>query len=100
VLLAGCAAGSAPPSREVPFTLVSTEGRTLRLTVQAGGAPCDGVRKVAVRETPSTVTVTVTTGAEPRANCGPGVVGMIGTLPVDAKLKAPLGARRLIDGAP
>jgi len=31
----------------VPFKLVGTEGRTLRLTVQAGGAPCDGVRKVA-----------------------------------------------------
>jgi hypothetical protein len=84
----------------VPFTLVSTEGRTLRLTVEAGGAPCDGVRRVAVRETPATVTVTVTTGAEPHAKCGPGVVGMIGTLPVEAKLKDPLGKRRLIDGAP
>ncbi|WP_053226272.1 hypothetical protein [Solirubrobacter soli] len=84
----------------MPFKLVGTEGRTLRLTVQAGGAPCDGVRKVAVRETPSTVTVTVTTGAEPHAKCGPGVVAMIGTLPVEARLKSPLGTRRLIDGAP
>jgi hypothetical protein len=84
----------------VPFKLVSTEGRTLRLTVEAGGAPCDGVRKIAVHETPATVTVTVTTGAEPRANCGPGVVAMLGTLPVEAKLKAPLGSRRLLDGAP
>ena len=73
LLLAGCGSGSAPPSREVPFKLVSTEGRTLRLTVEAGGPPCDSVRKVAVRETPSTVTVTVTTGPEPDAKCGPGV---------------------------
>ncbi len=84
----------------MPFRLVGTEGRTLRLTVEAGGAPCDGVRKVAVRETSSTVTVTVTTGSEPDAKCGPGVVAMIGTLPVEAKLKDPLGARKLIDGAP
>lgn len=80
--------------------MVSTAGRTLRLTVEAGGAPCDGVRKVAVRETPSTVTVTVTTGPEVHARCGPGVVAMIGTIPVEAKLKAPLGPRTLVDGAP
>jgi hypothetical protein len=86
----------------VPFKLVGTEGRTLRLEVQAGGAPCDGVRKVAVRETPRTVTVTVTTGwvGRDHAKCGPGVVAMLGTFTVEAKLKAPLGARTLIDGAP
>jgi hypothetical protein len=84
----------------VPFTLVSAEGRTLRLTVEAGGAPCDGVREVAVRETPSTVTVTVTTGPDPGAKCGPGVTAMLGTLPVEARLKEPLGARKLLDGAP
>jgi hypothetical protein len=83
----------------VPFKLASAEGRTLRLTVEAGGAPCDGVRKVAVRETPATVTVTITTGAEPHAKCGPGVVAMIGTIPVEATLRSPLGSRRLIDGA-
>jgi hypothetical protein len=83
----------------VPFQLVSAEGRTLRLTVEAGGPPCDGVRKVDVRETPSTVTVTVTTGPEDRAECGSGVTAMLGTLPVAAKLKAPLGARKLLDGA-
>jgi hypothetical protein len=84
----------------VPFKLVSTEGRTLRLTVEAGGAPCDSVRKVAVHETPATVTVTVTTGPEAHAKCGPGVVAMLGTLPVEAKLKDPLGTRKLVDGAP
>ena len=84
----------------MPFKLVGTEGRTLRLTVQAGGAPCDGVRKVAVHETSSTVTVTVTTGSEPDAKCGSGVVAMIGTLPVEAKLDRPLGSRTLVDGAP
>lgn len=99
MLLAGCS-GSAPAFREVPFTLVSAEGRTLRLTVDAGGPPCDSVRGVAVRETPATVTVTVTTGAEPRAKCGGTTDLMIGTFPVEAKLKAPLGSRTLIDGAP
>jgi hypothetical protein len=89
-----------PAPREVPFKLVGTEGRTVRLEVQAGGPPCDGVRKVAVRETPRTVTVTVTTGPEPDAKCGPGVVAMLGTFTVEAKLKAPLGTRTLIDGAP
>jgi hypothetical protein len=84
----------------VPFTLVGTEGRTLRLEVQAGGAPCDGVRKVAVQETPTKVTVTITTGPELHAKCGPGVVAMIGRIPVEAKLAAPLGTRTLIDGAP
>ena len=84
----------------MPFKLVSTDGRTLRMTVEAGGAPCDSVRKVAVHETPAAVTVTVTTGPEPHAKCGGGVVAMIGTLPVEAKLQAPLGARKLIDGAP
>ncbi|HEY6889788.1 MAG TPA: hypothetical protein VI300_18455 [Solirubrobacter sp.] len=84
----------------MPFKLVGTEGRTLRLEVQAGGAPCDGVRKVAVQETPKTVTVTVTTGPDPEnAHCGPGVVGMIGQIPVRAKLHDPLGNRTLIDGA-
>jgi hypothetical protein len=100
LLLAGCGSAQAPSPREVPFKLVGTEGRSLRLEVRAGGAPCDGVRKVAVQETPKTVTVTVTTGPEPDAKCGPGFVGMIGTLPAEAKLKAPLGTRTLIDGAP
>ena len=85
----------------MPFKLVGTEGRTLRLEVQAGGAPCDGVRDVSVQETLKTVTVTVTVGPDPEnANCGPGVVAMIGRIPVEAKLRHPLGNRTLIDGAP
>jgi hypothetical protein len=83
----------------VPFTLVSADGRTLRLTVEAGGPPCDGVRKVAVRETRSTVTVTVTTGPEPRANCGSGATLALGTFRAEAHLREPLGARKLLDGA-
>jgi hypothetical protein len=81
----------------VPFKLVSAEGRTLRLEVEAGGPPCDGVRKVAVRETPETVTVTVTTG--PDAKCGRGATTILGHFPVDVRLKAPLRDRALIDGA-
>jgi hypothetical protein len=81
----------------VPFKLVSAEGRTLRLEVEAGGPPCDGVRKVAVQETPRTVTVTITTG--PDAKCGDGAVTILGRFPVEARLKAPLRDRTLIDGA-
>ena len=84
----------------MPFKLVGTEGRTLRLEVQAGGPPCDGVRGVDVKETPATVTVTVTTGPEPGAKCGPGVAAIIGTFTVQAKLREPLGSRKLVDGAP
>jgi hypothetical protein len=83
----------------VPFTFVETAGRTLRLEVQAGGPPCDAVRDVDVQETPTVVTVTVTVGAEPGAKCGPGVVAMIGTFPVQAQLQEPLGSRTLKDGA-
>jgi hypothetical protein len=87
------------PPREVPFTLVQSVGRTLRLEVQAGGPPCDAVLGVDVDETPTTVTVTVRAGPEPGAKCGPGVVAMIGTFPVQARLRDPLGSRTLKDGA-
>jgi hypothetical protein len=84
----------------VPFKLVSAEGRTLRLEIEAGGPPCDGVRKVAVRETATTVTVTITTGPGVHAKCGPGAVTMLGRFGVEAHLKAPLRNRTLVDGAP
>jgi hypothetical protein len=83
----------------VPFKLVSAEGRTLRLEVEAGGPPCDGVRKVAVQETATTVTVTITTGRVGRVPCGHGAVTVLGRFPVEARLKAPLSDRTLIDGA-
>jgi hypothetical protein len=83
----------------VPFKLVGTEGRTLRLEVQVGGPPCDAVLGADVDETPTTATVTVRAGQELGAKCGPGVVGRIGTFPVQARLREPLGARTLKDGA-
>ena len=98
ILLAGC--GSAPPApREVPWTLVSDDGRVLRLSVQAGGPPCDAVTAVDVDETADAVVVTVHAGPEPDARCGPGVAASLGTFPVEAKLRAPLGTRELRDGA-
>jgi hypothetical protein len=84
----------------VPFTLVGTEGRSLRLEVQVGGPPCDAVLGTDVEETPATVTVTVRAGQQPGAKCGPGVVAMIGTFPVQVRLREPLGTRKLVDGAP
>lgn len=82
----------------MPFKLVSAEGRTLRLQIEAGGPPCDGVRKVAVQETATTVTVTIITG--PDAQCGRGAVTVLGRFPVQVRLKAPLSGRTLIDGSP
>jgi hypothetical protein len=73
----------------VPFHLVSHEGRTLHLTVQAGGPPCDEVTSVHVDETPRTVTVTVR----------PGTAAILGTFPVEVRLRHPLGSRTLRDGA-
>jgi hypothetical protein len=83
----------------VPFTLLGTEGRTLRLEVRVGGPPCDAVLGADVDETPTTVTVTVRAGPEPGAKCGPGVAAMIGTFTVQARLREPLGSRTLKDGA-
>jgi hypothetical protein len=83
----------------VTFRLAGIDGRTLRLEVQAGGPPCDAVLGTDVDETPTTVTVTVRAGQEPGAKCGPGVVAMIGTFPVQVRLREPLGTRTLKDGA-
>ena len=87
------------PPREVPFHLVSQDGRTLHLTVQAGGPPCDEVTAVDVDESPSAVTLTVRTGAERGAKCGPGTAAILGTFGVEVKLRDPLGSRTLRDGA-
>jgi len=96
--LAGCGSQSVPP-REVPWKLVSDDGRVLRLEVQAGGPPCDAVTGVDVDERPDAVVVTVRAGAEPGARCGPGVAAVLGTFGVEAKLREPLGSRTLRDGA-
>jgi hypothetical protein len=96
--LAGCGAQPAAP-REVPWKLLSDEGRTLRLEVQAGGPPCDKVIGVDVDEGPNMVVITVRAGSDPDAQCGPGVPAILGRFTVDAKLRAPLGTRSLRDGA-
>lgn len=83
----------------MPFTLVGTEGRTLRLEVQAGGPPCDAVLGADIDESPTTVTVTVRAGRQPGAKCGSGFTAMVGTFPVEAQLREPLGSRALKDGA-
>lgn len=82
----------------MPFEPVSTAGRVLRLEVQAGGDPCDGIRDVAVAETVATVTVTITAGPKPGSDCH-GVPAMVGTFPVEVRLARPLGERRLVDGS-
>jgi hypothetical protein len=94
--LAGCGGAS---EREAPWRLVQADGRTLRLEVDAGGPPCDAVRDVDVEEGRDVVVVTVRAGSEPGARCGPGVAAVLGTFPVTAKLREPLGSRALRDGA-
>jgi len=98
VALAGCGSES-PAPRETPWRLVEAEGRVLRLEVQAGGPPCDAVSSVDIDERPQVVTVTVHAGPQPGARCGPGVAASLGTFPVEARLRSPLGARALRDGA-
>src|SRR4051794_15192442 len=99
LVIAGCGASQPAPPHAVPFRLVSSDGRVLRLSVQTGGPPCDGVRRVDVSETARAVTVTVRAGSAPGAKCGPGVAAVLGTFPVVARLREPLGSRVLRDGA-
>jgi hypothetical protein len=54
---------------------------------------------VEVDETPHAVTVTVRAGQRPGARCGPGVAAVLATFPVTVRLREPLGARELRDGA-
>jgi hypothetical protein len=96
---AGCGGREAVEPREVPWRLVSQDGRALQLEVQAGGPPCDAILDVDVDEQPDAVTVTVRAGSEPDAECGPGVAAVLGTFPVTARLREPLGDRTLRDGA-
>ena len=78
----------------MPWRLVCQDGRTLRLEVQAGGPPCDEITSVDVDETPAAVTVTVHAGPRPDARCN-GTTAALGTFQVTAKLREPLGARKL-----
>ena len=78
----------------MPFTLVSAEGRTLRLTVEAGGPPCDEIKPVEVDETSEAVTVKVHAGPRPDAQCN-GTTAALGTFPVTVRLREPLGGREL-----
>jgi hypothetical protein len=94
----GCGSQPVPPHK-VAWRLLGTDGRTLRLAVQAGGPPCEAVRGVDVDEGAHTVVVTVRAGRTPGARCGPGVAAVLGTFPVTVRLHAPLGSRTLRDGA-
>jgi hypothetical protein len=71
------------------------QGRVLDLDVTVGGPPCDAVTGVDVRESPTTVAVTVYAGPIPTADCR-GVPAITGTVRVRVTLGEPLGSRRLI----
>jgi hypothetical protein len=98
-LIAGCGGSNSEPPHGVPWHLVSADGRTLHLSVQAGGPPCDAVLGTSVRETSRVVTVTVRAGSRPGAKCPHGVAAILGTFPISVRLHAPLGSRTLRDGA-
>ena len=74
-------------------------GHRLLIDVQIGGPPCDTVTGVDVSETATTVTVTVQAGRLASADCPPGVAGSLATARVEARLREPLGERKLLGGA-
>lgn len=64
-----------------------------------GGAPCQVVGRVEVRESASTVVVTVNVGALPGADCSGPQPQVAFPYVVEVALREPLGARVVQDGA-
>jgi hypothetical protein len=86
-------------ARVAAWKLAGREGaRTLLLDVQVGGAPCDAVTDVDVRENAGSVVITVHAGVVAFEGCGAGVPARLGVVRVRAHLDKPLGARRLLGG--
>jgi hypothetical protein len=86
-------------ARIATWRLAGREGpRTLLLDVAVGGPPCDAVTDVDVRETTTSVRITVHAGVVAFEGCGKGVPARLGTVRVRAHLDEPLGSRRLLAG--
>ncbi|HST83638.1 MAG TPA: hypothetical protein VLL08_18040 [Kineosporiaceae bacterium] len=87
--------------REAQWRLASQsdDGRRLLVDVAIGGPPCDTVTGVDVKETETSVTVTVYAGRLKSADCPSGTAGSLATAKVEAKLTRPLADRKLLGGA-
>ncbi|GAA0852203.1 hypothetical protein ACFQVD_28990 [Streptosporangium amethystogenes subsp. fukuiense] len=76
----------------------SKDGRSLRITWWSGVEPCNVLDRVTVRETAKRVTVTLWEGPSSKAQnvaCIEIAIQKVTTV----KLKKPLGARKVVDGA-
>ncbi|MEV0145123.1 MULTISPECIES: hypothetical protein [unclassified Nonomuraea] len=92
--------GDAVNVRKVPWLKAQalSKGRKVRLVWSSGVEPCTVLDRVKVKETAKTVTVTLYEGASPKAkNVACILIAIEKTTTV--KLKAPLGKRKIVDGA-
>ncbi|MFG1947599.1 hypothetical protein [Nonomuraea sp. NPDC048826] len=92
--------GDAVNPRKVRFTKATpvAKGRQVRLTWWSGVAPCTVLDRVKVKETKKRVTITLYEGPSPKAkNVSCIMIAIEKTTTV--KLKAPIGKRKIVDGA-
>ncbi|MFI7438485.1 hypothetical protein [Nonomuraea indica] len=92
--------GDAVDVRKVRWTKAKPvdKGRKVQLFWMSGVAPCTVLDRVKVKETRSRVTITLYEGTSPKArNVSCIMIAIEKTTTV--KLKAPLGKRRIVDGA-
>jgi hypothetical protein len=92
--------GDAIDVRKVRWTKAKpvAKGRKVQLVWMSGVAPCTVLDRVKVTETRKRVTITLYEGTSPKAkNVSCIMIAIEKTTTV--KLKAPLGKRRIVDGA-
>jgi hypothetical protein len=76
----------------------AADGRSLRITFWGGVEPCFVLDRVDVDEAPDAVTVTLYAGSDPGAR-DVACIEIAKYMAVDVPLAAPLGTRRVRDGA-
>lgn len=76
----------------------SKDGRSLRVTWWSGVEPCHVLDRVTVRETAKQVTVTLWEGTSSKVK-NPICIAIAVQKVTTVKLKAPLGGRKVVDGA-
>jgi hypothetical protein len=86
--------------RKVPWTRVEPGADALRVyATLTGGPPCAVLGRVDVKETADSVTVTLWVGKRPGADCSGPQAGLGFPMVTTVDLKAPLGQRKVRDGA-
>ncbi|GHE43436.1 hypothetical protein GCM10017673_52120 [Streptosporangium violaceochromogenes] len=86
--------------RKVPWTTARPDkgGRSLRIVWWSGVEPCHVLDRVSVKETSKRVTVTLWEGAGGKDR-NVACIGIAILKTTTVKLKAPLGKRKVVDGA-